>query len=115
MPIGRPCLGRAGKPCPYNAILTVGRRCSACQTVENGRQHDPLYDNAWRRLSKRIITDWIRDNGPWCPGDPPAHDAHPSFDLTVDHGEQAGVPTRQLDRSRLRVMCRSWNSVLARR
>jgi len=62
-----------------------------------------------------MVADWIREHGPWCPGDPPEHDAHPSFDLTVDHGDQAGIPTKLLDRSRLRVMCRSWNAILGRR
>lgn len=62
-----------------------------------------------------MIRDWMRDVGPWCPGDGVDHDAHPSFDLTVDHGDQAGVATTRLDRSRLRVMCRSWNAVLGRR
>jgi hypothetical protein len=77
--------------------------------------HNRQYDAAWRKLSKRIIGDWIREHGPWCPGDGTEHDAHPSFDLTVDHGAQAGIPTKLLDRSQLRVMCRSWNAVLGRR
>jgi hypothetical protein len=114
MPIGRLCRGVDGR-CPDNAIVTMGFRCSACETAENRRQHNPLYDSAWRRLSKRTIAQWIRERGPWCPGDPPRHDAHPSFDLTLDHGDQAGVPTDRLDRGRLRVMCRSWNSSLGRR
>ena len=87
-----------------------GYRCSDCGRVENTRQHNPIRDGQMRRVMARVLATHRREVGPWCPGIPGEHDAHPEHDLTVDHIvrlEDGGAP---LDRRNLRVLCRSWNS-----
>ncbi len=58
-----------------------------------------------------MLGQWLRDHGPWCPGDGVRHGPHVSWDLTLDHVvplEAGGAP---FDVANVRVLCRGWNSV----
>jgi hypothetical protein len=99
----RPCLD-CGRP------TLRGYRCPDCGRAENTAQHNPVRDGRLRRVARRMLAEHRRTVGPWCPGDGPAHDAHPEYDLTVDHVVPVSAGGAPTDRANLRVLCRSWNS-----
>jgi 5-methylcytosine-specific restriction endonuclease McrA len=106
MPIMRACLdcsvivSASERRCPDHAL--AWNRTHRSRTV---RRRSP----AWDRLSRQMRAEHRRTVGPWCPGLPPDHDAHPSWDLTLDHIvslDDGGTD----DRSNARVLCREINS-----
>jgi len=106
----RPCPGLPGEPCGI-LVPASARRCEPHRLIAE-RSSAPR-GAAWSRLSRRIIGAHRRDVGPWCPGAPELdHDAHPSFDLTVDHID--GDSTNN-DPRNLRVLCRAANTSAMRR
>lgn len=79
----RRCLG-CGTP-------TTSSRCPTCRSTQRAK-----YAGAWPAHSRTTITAHIEAHGHWCPG---WHaPAHPSTDLTLDHGPPE------------RVLCRACNS-----
>ena len=106
---------------PTRSCLDCGRpvlrgyRCSDCGRAENTRQHNPVRDGRLRRISARLLATHRRTVGPWCPGIPGEHDAHPEHDLTVDHIVPLAAGGSAIDQANLRVLCRSWNSARGRR
>lgn len=57
-----------------------------------------------------MLAEHRRNVGPWCPGLPPDHDAHPSFDLTVDHVVSLVDGGAPFERANARILCRQANS-----
>jgi 5-methylcytosine-specific restriction endonuclease McrA len=57
-----------------------------------------------------MLAEHRRTTGPWCPGIPPDHDAHPSFDLTCDHIIRLVDGGAPFDRANVRIACRQINS-----
>lgn len=62
----------------------------------------------WRRIRARVLREWRRLYGPWCPGwGIPGHVSH---DLTVDHKLAVSAGGAPFDRANLQVLCRGCNS-----
>lgn len=98
------------------ATSLSGGRCAEHRRASNRSQHNEQYaTREWRALSARILRAHRGQHGDWCPGDLPEHEAHRSSDLTVDHAHALSEGGALLDRSKLRVLCRSWNSTLGAR
>jgi hypothetical protein len=112
--VARACLGLPGKPCgtPYTG---TGSRCEACRLAADRirDERDRPTDRTWRwhKFSRAILRAWKLEHGPWCPGaDDIGHDAHPSFDLTLDHIVPLAAGGAEFDRANVRPLCRSANS-----
>lgn len=120
MPVVRACLGLSGRSCGV-LIPASARRCP---------EHAEAYEHAhdaqrrargdarswtWAKFSRRTLRAWRLVNGPWCPGYGSEHDAHPSFDLTVDHIVPVSRGGAEYDPANTRVLCRSFNSSLGGR
>ncbi len=71
--------------------------------MQDARYQDPAY----RRLRKRLLTEWVRTHGYWCPGW--QRPSHPSTDLTLDHRLALSKGGSLLDRTNIDVLCRSCN------
>lgn len=109
--IMRVCPGAHGSGCG-TLIASSQRRCP-----EHAREaaRRPRRPSAWDALARRMVRTHLRTGGPYCPGDPPDHDAHPSFDLTVDHRVRLVDGGAMLDPANLRILCRAWNGHLGGR
>jgi 5-methylcytosine-specific restriction endonuclease McrA len=112
--VARACLGLPGKPCgtPYTG---TGSRCEACRLVvdriRDARNRPTDRTWRWHKFSRRILSEHRRNVGPWCPGAADLdHDAHPSFDLTLDHIVPLAAGGAEFDRANVRPLCRSANS-----
>ena len=103
------------KLCTVCGVLTSGAG-SRCSKHPNKTRHDPFYSSReWTALSQRTIRAHVGQFGWVCPGDGPEHPAHPTRDLTTDHTQARHAGGAPLDRSNLRVLCRSRNSELGAR
>jgi 5-methylcytosine-specific restriction protein A len=68
-----------------------------------------VYDSpAYRRMRARVISAWINDHGPWCPGY--RVPAHVSYDLTLDHDVPLEHGGAGVDERNAGVLCRACNA-----
>lgn len=99
---------RAARRCvSCGQVTTDGGRCRACQAERDAPRRAVYDDPRWRRLSARVVRDWIAEHGPWCPGY--GRPAHATTDLTADHVipiELGGAP---FDERNVSVLCRGCN------
>jgi len=98
----RPCL-------ECGAITDLGNRCA--KHFRRRQQAKPSaaamgYDQAWRRLRKRVLAEWLEEHGWWCPGY--GRDGHPANDLTGDH-IVALADGGESVRANVQILCRSCN------
>jgi 5-methylcytosine-specific restriction protein A len=83
--------------------------CPDCQReYEQDRPARIVYDSPeWRRLSRSTIQAWVARYGWQCPGwQVPAH---PSRDLTLDHGRALTTGGAPFDPRNTGVLCRACN------
>jgi len=113
----RPCLclgcpGHGDGEC--RQLTDRGPRCQACAPEERRRYaaanpSRSIYNTyLWRRIRARVLREWRRLYGPWCPGWGTA--SHVSHDLTVDHIVAVSDGGAPYDRANLTVLCRGCNT-----
>lgn len=97
MPVLRRCLACGELTAQRHAHASPGRIASAA-----------VHQSArWRRLSARLVRQWIGEHGPWCPG---WHvPRHVSYDLTADHLVPVAEGGAPFDERNVSILCRSCN------
>lgn len=111
----------APRPClTCGQLTTYGSRCEEHARQERNRQKrrrrvEDYDDPRWRALSAAILADHRAEHGDLCPGIDGEHLPHLTRDLTVDHVRPFRDGGELLDRANTRVLCRTYNGILANR
>lgn len=83
-------------------------RHGLCPDCEQARPERAVYDSArWRKLRRRVLTRHIATHGWWCPGW--GVPAHPSRQLTIDHGDPLVFGGDPYNEDNLGVLCKACN------